>query len=87
MIVTVRNLSPVQQVEVMTLLHRCGADIHARADCGSTPLHWATYMGHLPATEKLLEYKGNAFHKTKNGLTSLHMAAMNGHRLVRPFHR
>lgn len=36
-------------------------------------------MGHMGTVEKLLELGANPFHKTKVGLTPLHMASMNGH--------
>ena len=48
----------------------------------STPLHWATFLGHLGAVEALLAVRASPSQRTRLGLTPLHMAAMNGHAAV-----
>jgi Ankyrin repeat len=46
-------------IEELKFLLSAGADIHARADCGKPPLHWAITCNRLIHAEILLEHGAN----------------------------
>ena len=56
-----------------------GADLHAKANYGLTPLHWACYNGHAEVAKALLEKGADVHAKDNVGWTPLHYACENGH--------
>lgn len=69
------------EIELMELLYRHKADIHARTDKGTSPLMIACYNGHYSAVNWLLQHgcQNDVQHTNDLGFTPLHYAAKNGH--------
>lgn len=63
--------------QVKSLIEQ-GADIEAKTDNGSTPLHWAAASGHTDVANLLLEKGADIEAKDRGGWTPLHWAAANG---------
>ena len=57
-------------------LLQLSADLEAKADCGSTPLHSAAAYGHVEAVKTLVELSADI--QAKAGATPLHAAAISG---------
>jgi hypothetical protein len=55
-----------------------GADIHARSEDGSTPLHLAVQQGQVASLEWLAEQGVDIYAKSEGGMTALHVAAHSG---------
>ena len=66
------------RTETITMLLEKGADIHARNEDLSTPLHPAALLGHTEAAELLLENGIDINARDYKGETSLHFAAFLG---------
>jgi ankyrin repeat protein len=64
--------------EVRRLLS-VGADVNAKNDYGSTPLHWASLRGHVQVFKELLDHGANIEAKNAGGDTPLHDASWRGH--------
>ena len=58
---------------------QAGADLEARGEYGSTPLHRAAIGGHVDAITALLEAGADPKARTEGGSTPLHWAAIGGH--------
>ncbi len=56
-----------------------GADIHAKNKYCTTPLHSASYEGHLEVVKYLKSVGADIHAKTNNGYTPLNVASRNGH--------
>ncbi|XP_070568853.1 uncharacterized protein [Ptychodera flava] len=66
-------------LESVKILLECGAKVNITDRCGFTPLFYAT--GRAPNVEIskcLIEHKANVMHATKDGVTALHGAALQG---------
>ena len=59
---------------MVKLLLEHGADVGARADYGSTPLHGAALNGRVDAIKELVEAGADVGARTKGGWTPLHAA-------------
>ena len=70
------------QVEMVKLLLRSGADPRAMSDGGWTALHNAAQEGHVEVVGLLLATNANINAELSNGMTPLHWAAFNGHEEV-----
>lgn len=55
-----------------------GADVNARDKYGSTPLHWATYYGHVEVVRLLLEWGADPTVRDKDGKSPLDVARERG---------
>jgi hypothetical protein len=56
-------------------LLRKGANVNARDENGTTPLHWAAFLGHVDVVRLLLERGAEVNARSKGGWTPLHYAA------------
>ena len=65
--------------EVIKLLLRYGANVHAMGNQRWTALHVAAANGHLPATHALLDHYADTNVQDDYGKTPLHCALENGH--------
>ena len=65
--------------EVIKLLLRYGANVHAMGNQRWTALHVAAANGHLPATHVLLDHHADTHVQDDYGKTPLHCALENGH--------
>ena len=66
----------------MRLLLKKGADVHARAENGWTPLHQATWNGNRAVVKRLVEGGADPNQPDDEGETALHQAAWRGHAAV-----
>jgi ankyrin repeat protein len=55
-----------------------GADVNARDKYGSTPLHWATYYGHVEVVRLLLELGADPTVRNNDGKSPLDVARERG---------
>src|SRR6187551_3635951 len=55
-----------------------GADVSARADDGTTPLHWATRADNFDTVKLLLDAGADASAADLYGITPMYLAAENG---------
>ena len=55
------------------------SSVHLRDEFQQTPLHIASFEGHVGAAISLLNYKADVDAQDKNGWTPLHSGARNGH--------
>jgi ankyrin repeat protein len=65
--------------DIVELLLKFGADVHAKSDGGWTPLHNACEKGSMVVVRILLEAGAEPNGKLLNGMTPLHLAAQGGH--------
>ena len=65
-------------IKVQTALKK-GANPNAKDDDGWTPLHYASFKGHVEIVKLLLERGANPNAKDNIGRTPLHWAAFKGH--------
>jgi hypothetical protein len=66
----------VDQVNVVSLLIKLGADVNERDSGKNTPLHWAAYYGHLAVINLLLENGAHIDAQKNTGATPLLLAVM-----------
>lgn len=67
-------------VSILQYLHSCGCDIHATSTPeGLTALHVAARLGHVQATEWLVQKGVSAEERDAAGNTALDYARMEGH--------
>ena len=66
-------------VEILKLLLTSKADVNARAEYRSTPLHLAAEDGYTNAVRLLIERKADLNAQRMDLKTPLHLAASNGH--------
>jgi ankyrin repeat protein len=59
-----------------------GADVNVKDGRGWTPLHAASFWGHVQVVKELREYGADIDAKTKDGWTPLHCACCMGHLAV-----
>lgn len=65
----------------MQLLLEMGAEVHVRAQDGSTALHIASYNGEMEIVRQLLDHGAWTESKTEDGqLKALHTAVFMGYR-------
>ena len=67
------------RIEEVRMLIKEGADVHAKNDNGSTPLHWACRGGTVDVVKALLEAGADLHAKMNDGETPLHRAAESGY--------
>jgi ankyrin repeat protein len=60
-------------------LFSVGADVNAKNQNGSTPLHWACVMGHVQVFKELVEHGADIEVKDNIGSTPLHLACCTDH--------
>eukprot|EP00290_Baffinella_frigidus_P044670 CAMPEP_0180278086 /NCGR_PEP_ID=MMETSP0988-20121125/7289_1 /TAXON_ID=697907 /ORGANISM="non described non described, Strain CCMP2293" /LENGTH=123 /DNA_ID=CAMNT_0022249597 /DNA_START=271 /DNA_END=638 /DNA_ORIENTATION=- len=65
--------------EVRRLHDEEGTNIDEETSTGDTPLYKASYNGHLPVAQFLVEKGADKNFKNMNGLTPLYVASDNGH--------
>jgi ankyrin repeat protein len=70
------NLSEVRR------LLSVGADVNAKDNRGSTPLHWASLRAHVQVAKELLEHGADIEAKDNGGWMPLHRASDLGHSQV-----
>ncbi|MGC1181946.1 ankyrin repeat domain-containing protein [Legionella sp.] len=66
-------------LEVVKILLKQGADVHAVTKKGFTPLYSAAHQGHLKVVKTLLEQGANVNAMSNEDVTPLCIAARNGH--------
>ncbi len=72
-----------ETVEIIDMLEKAGADIHATSRMGETILHYAAHRGHLDVVKYLIEKRGfSPNQKDKEGETPLHEAMKGGFYLI-----
>jgi ankyrin repeat protein len=71
--------------EVKALLSKQPDLVNAKNEKGSTPLHLASYKGHLEMVKFLLEKGADIEAENGSGFTSLQLAVYGGHRNVAEF--
>ena len=71
------NWDGTQQVRMIELLLKAGADLHARDKNGATPLHRAVRTRCAAAVKTLLNAGADATLKNKPGSTPFHLAVQN----------
>lgn len=59
------------QLDLVELLHQCGADIDAVSDSGSTPIRSACFMTHFEIVKELVRYGADISKQNYNGGTCL----------------
>jgi ankyrin repeat protein len=64
--------------EVSRLLS-VGADVNAKDFLGRTPLHWASFKGHMQVFQALLEHGADIEVKSSGGWTPLHFSCISQH--------
>lgn len=70
--------------KVRSLLNQDNSLVHKRDHYGRTPLHWASYNGHLKVAALILKggAKIDSLTADGKGMTSLHIASEQGHKEV-----
>jgi ankyrin repeat protein len=65
-------------LDILNLLLRSGADIHAKNIHGNTPLHEAAFYGEKPAVRFLIDHGADIQSTNLHGASPLHLAAQEG---------
>ncbi|KAL5510480.1 hypothetical protein EMCRGX_G006033 [Ephydatia muelleri] len=64
---------------VRRLLAECQVAVNVTDKSGCSPLHMASFKGHLDTVKTLIEARANVNQATKGGWSSLHEASLQGH--------
>ena len=77
-----RDHHPDQYFDSIRFLLEHGADVDAQDNDKSTPLHVASYYGHLKATRLLLEHGASVHLQNHEGKTAFEVASSEGRRRI-----
>jgi ankyrin repeat protein len=64
------------RVEAVEVLLQCGADVNARNNSNSTPLHLASSLWGTTSMERLIQHGADVNASDKDNSTPLHLVAM-----------
>jgi ankyrin repeat protein len=66
-----------ENAKVMRLLLQLGVDVNKRDKHLATPLHFASFFGHIEITKALLDHGANVHAQNDNGQTPLHQVSLH----------
>jgi hypothetical protein len=74
--ISIKDMTAIETADAVGLINQ-GADLHAKDNSGSTPLHCACYYGHAEVVKVLLKKGADLHAKTNYGWTPLYYACVD----------